>query len=98
MLTLILTVLSVSCGIFSIIFHVLHLQHNKKFTKPEKKYNKISILFRILTLVFLVLSMIFVHLNLTVDHHPIKTRGLKIVNLSLFLIPIAIIELIISFL
>ena len=40
MLTLILTVLSISCGILSIIFHVLHLNTIKNLQNLKKNIIK----------------------------------------------------------
>jgi cytochrome bd-type quinol oxidase subunit 2 len=95
MVILILTILSVLCGLFAIIFHILHIHKNKN--KSQKIYKKISIFFRVCSLFFLGLSMLLVNLNIIVDNHSSKTKNLKLINILVFLIPIAIIELLLSF-
>ena len=95
MLILLLTILSVLCGFFAIIMHILSIYYKNK--KHKKLYDKLSIFFRILTLIFLAISMVLVKTNLTTDSYSSKTVTLKIINIIVFLIPIAIIEFLLSF-
>jgi hypothetical protein len=96
MLILVLTILSVLCGFFAIIMHILSIYYYKN-KKRKNLYNKLSIFFRILTLIFLAISMVLVKINLITDPYSSKTVTLKIINIILFLIPIAIIEFLLSF-
>ena len=95
MIILLLTIISVVCGFFSMIFHLIYTYYKKY--KKEDIYKKISIFFRIFTLIFLGISMILVNFNLISDNHSSKTKNLKVINVLVILLPIAIIELLLSF-
>lgn len=97
MLILLLTILSVLCGFFAIIMHILSIYYKNKNKKRKNLYDKLSNFFRILTLIFLAISMALVKTNLITDPYSSKTVNLKIINIIVFLIPIAIIEFLLSF-
>ena len=95
MIILLLTIISVVSGFFSMIFHLIYTYY-KKHKKKKDIYKKLAIFFRIFTLIFLGLSMVLVNSNI-IDSHSSKPKNLKIINILVILLPIAIIELLLSF-
>lgn len=97
MIVLLITFLCVFAGFISIIFHFRDLHHRKKYNIPDKTSKNLASIFKIIGLIFLSLSIFLVHFNLVVDKNAKTTRTIKLIKISIILIPIAILELIISF-
>jgi len=98
MLILIFVIIAVICSTIAVIFRLMQLyflQHNKSKSK-SKKYTKISIFFRLISLVFLSLSIFLEYNNLYFDSKSHITKFLTLINLIILLVPVTIIELIIS--
>ena len=88
MIVLFLTILSIVAGLIALVFHIRALYYMKKYHKPDKN---ISNAFKIVTLLFLALSIFLVH------NYTKTSRLLKLLNITLILIPITIIEFILFF-
>ena len=98
MLILSFIIIAVICSTIAVIYRSLHLYalyHNNNHNK-SKLYTKIAIFFRLVTLIFLAISTFLVYNNIIYDNKEHISKFLVLLNLSILLIPIAIIELVIS--
>ena len=97
MIILWLNIISIIWSTLAAVFHGIHLYVLYKYGETKaKKYRRFATFFRLLTLIFLISSTFLLYTKFVYDDKEHLNKFLTLVNVGVFLIPIAIIELFIT--